>query len=137
MTVYVDGSLQNATDLHTYNVQSEIVIPNGYELIAIRCENIGGGEGLLASAESYFGELLMLSDSTWKCSTVFEEGWNQKDFRASSDNWENATNIGTKSWSVSGEISQYARWIWTKERANTIYCRTEFPWRGSNYYYVL
>ena len=137
MTVYVDGGFRKARHLDTRNIASTIVIPDGYEVIAIKCENIGGDEGLLASAENYLGELVLLSDSTWKCSTVFEEGWNQKDFRASSDNWENATNIGTKSWSVSGQISPYARWIWTKERANTVYCRTEFPWRGSNYRYVL
>ena len=133
MTVYVDGGFRKAPHLDTRNIASTIVIPDGYEVIAIKCENIGGGEGLRASAENYLGELVLLSDSTWKCSTVFEEGWNVKDFQASSENWESASDIGEKFESVRGQISSYATWIWTKESVDTIYCRTEYPWKRGSY----
>ena len=129
MAAYVDGVYKYAANLDIYNVQSTVVIPNKFEVIAIKCVDTGGGEGLLASAENYLGELVLLSDTTWKCSKVFEQGWEQKDFNASSENWKNAIDIGAKSWSVKGQISPYASWIWTEERVNTIYCRAEMPWK--------
>ncbi|KAL5259990.1 hypothetical protein ACHWQZ_G010191 [Mnemiopsis leidyi] len=129
MAAYVDGVYKYAANLDMYNVQSTVVIPNKFEVIAIKCVDTGGGEGLLASAENYLGELVLLSDTTWKCSKVFEQGWEQKDFNASSENWKNAIDIGAKSWSVKGQISPYASWIWTEERVNTIYCRAEMPYK--------
>ena len=136
MTLYVDGNPQSAANLEIYNVQSTIVMPNGYEVIAIKCVNMGGDKGLLASAENYRGELVLLSDRTWKCSSVFEPGWNQIDFETSSGNWQSATDLGEKSWSVSGQISPYASWIWTKEGGSTIYCRKEYPWNRGSYYLI-
>ena len=137
MDVYVDGHHRsNKYNQNSRNVQSTIIMPDGYEVIAIKCENIGGEEGLLVSAENYLGELVLLSDSTWKCSTVFEEGWNVKDFQTSSEIWESASDIGEKSGSVRGQISSYATWIWTKQRADTIYCRTEYPWTRGNHHAI-
>ena len=128
MTVYVDGYVQYAANLDTWNIQSTIVMPNGFKVIAIKCDNIWGDLGLIASVENHLGELVLLSDTTWKCSQVFEEGWQRKDYESSSENWQIATNIGKKSWSVSGQISPLASWIWTEDRVDTIYCRGGLPW---------
>ena len=129
MSVYVDGEYQYAANLDTYNVQSTIVIPKTFRVIAIKCVDMGGGDGLLASAENHLGDLVLLSDTTWKCSDTLEQGWEQDNFNASSENWKPAIDIGPKSWSVSGQISSYASWIWTEKRVNTIYCRAEMPWK--------
>ena len=133
MAVYIDGEYQYAADLNTYNILSTIVIPNSFKVIAIKCVDIGQGEGLLASAENYLGELVLLSDTTWKCSEVLEQGWEQTNFDASSENWNNAVDIGEKSWSVKGQVSPYADWIWTEKRVDTIYCRVEMPWERGLY----
>ena len=134
MAAYVDGVYQFAANLDIYNVQSTVIIPHKFKVIAIQCVNIGGGEGLLASVEDYFGKLVLLSDTTWKCSQVFEEGWEQANFNASSGNWKNAINVGPKPWSLKGQFFSYASWIWTEERVNTVYCRAEMPWKRGFYH---
>ena len=137
MSVYVDGEYQYASNLNKYNILSTIVIPSGnFKVIAIKCVDIGQGEGLLASAEDYLGELVLLSDATWKCSEVLEEGWEQVNFIASSENWKNAVDIGEKSWSVKGQVSPYADWIWTENRVDTIYCRAEMPWERGLFSFI-
>ena len=133
MAVYVDGVYQYAANLNTNDVPSTIVIPDSFEVIAIKCVDIG--EGLLASAEDSLGELVLLSDTTWKCSEVFEQGWELENFDASSENWKKAIDKGPQSWSVEGQISSFASWIWTGKSAEYIYCRAKMPWnRGLSLY---
>ena len=127
--MYVDGKPQYAANLNIFDVQSTIVIPNSFKAIAIECSNNGSDEGLLASAKNFLGELVLLSDTTWKCSEVFEQGWEQENFDSSSENWKSAIDLGPKSLAVIGQISSYATWIGTGKSLDTIYCRAEMPWK--------
>jgi len=128
MTVYVDGVEQEVDGLSNWRKESQIPLPSDFKVLAIKCEDVGGKVGVLASAHNEAGEDVLVTDGSWSCSKEEEEGWTEPGFRESSDNWEAGDVIGkhgVSPWSKIGEISDDANWIWTKnwKAWETVYCR--------------
>lgn len=79
--------------------------------------------GILASTSTG-----IVSDATWKCTSVLHDNWYSPDFDDS--NWdpayEIAENIDNGPFSVSAEIDPSAQWIWTPRWQfgdRNVYCR--------------
>lgn len=100
--------------------------------LAIECKNKGGPHGLLASTPD--GRIL--TNTTWKCSTQYQEGWNKYGFDDSQ--WNDAVIIdnnvspATHGWKARPDIRNDAKWIAaakTVPAGATSYCRLDlvFP----------
>ena len=106
-----------------WRVATKFIIPSGTKVVAIRAKDYGKGGGILGSFSN--GQV---TDATWKChsSPVFSE-WTSPDFNDSS--WPAAVKIGehgSKPWNNTQNMSDNAKWIWTKNNINQdskVYCR--------------
>jgi hypothetical protein len=115
MELYIDGvanpinSDPSATD---WSRTKRAFLPFASRVIAVKATDTGVKAGLLASATNDS----LLSDGTWKVSTVAYDGWMMPDFDDS--NWEQATEIGPNGmnpWKMRNPISPKAKWIWTQK----------------------
>ncbi|XP_063675855.1 coadhesin-like [Bolinopsis microptera] len=100
----------------------------GLSVIALKCIDVGGQYGILASLQNEGGETIFLTDTNWKCSSVQEEGWKLPGFEGSSDKWQSASKIadhGVTPWRYIAAISPNADWIWAvgAGERSTVYCR--------------
>ena len=94
MEVFLDGVKYTDTAMTHYAKTSEVSIPPHNEVIAISCKDTGGNEGIVASTTTG-----IVTDGSWKCSSVKEDNWMMPDFDDSA--WNNAdisrgTNIAPK-----------------------------------------
>ena len=95
-------------------------------VIALKCWDKGGDDGILASLENESGDAVFHTDTSWKCSSVLENDWQYADFQATSVNWQNAVKRRDHLNSArAGQISLDADWIWTNEDQDKVYCRGE------------
>ena len=132
--MFVDGTEQTGLiQKDEWNVEKTVLIPDTAALIAVKCIDIGGVPGILASVEgSNDGNVVVVSDSGWKCSAVEQLGWQNPGFVVDMAYWQDATEIndhGGKPWGYVGDISASAKWIWTNRYTwthdidKTVYCR--------------
>ena len=128
MTLYIDGVLQSLPPAESsdWTKTSSVSVPPGVEVIAIECIDYHVIPGILASMDN------VLTDESWMCSSVHEDGWEEKNFATTSGNWAAATEIaqhGGSPWGVRTSISLSAHWIWTqhhtwpKDIDKHVYCR--------------
>jgi len=120
MTVYVDGVQKHAENLNDWTKESIFNVSSSYKVIAIKCIDLGGPEGLLASLQNAAGVDVLVTDSSWSCSNVEEPGWMNSNFTETPGNWQPADVIGPHGmspWKKIGQISEAAKWIWTKNRS--------------------
>ena len=94
MEVFLDGVKYTDAAMKNWEKTSEVSIPPHTEVIAISCKDTGGGEGIVASTTTG-----IVTDGSWKCSSVKEDNWMMSDFDDSA--WNNAdisrgTNIAPK-----------------------------------------
>ena len=104
-------------------------------MIATKCQNTGGLAGILGSLENERGDILFVTNTEWKCSSVFEDGWEQPEFQDTSSNWQNAQKVSdhdsTFLWkSLIGKISLNADWIWSQTQTMIVYCRGKILFKG-------
>ena len=101
-------------------------LPNTTTTIAVSCFNKGGPSGFIGSTTD--GQIL--TNTIWKCTDCYEEGWNKPDFDDS--RWHSAVVVdnnvdpSTHGWKVKPEIDAHALWIAAAVNipANaTSYCR--------------
>jgi len=128
MTLYIDGVEQQLDGQNDWRKESKVEIPSNFQVLAIKCVDVGVKVGILASVQDEAGEDVLVSDDSWSCSQVEEEGWTEPDFAETSEAWETGSVIGKHGvapWRKIGQISESASWIWTKnQRAYTkVYCR--------------
>jgi len=126
MEVFLDGVKYTDTAMTHYTKTSKVSIPPHTDVIAISCKDTGGREGIVASTTTG-----IITDGSWKCSSVKEDNWMMSDFDDSA--WNNAdisrgTNVAPKPypWGVRPNIANNAYWIWaTGFPTNTTeaYCR--------------
>ena len=128
MGVWVDGEHVDLawSTRSAWTKMSSFHITKCNQLLAIQCEEKGAIGGILVSADNG-----MVSDSTWRCSRHYEEGWNQIKFEERIDWWKNADTHGKNGvapWKVRPGISANANWIWTGPndgRLVTVNCRKQ------------
>ena len=126
----MDGVSKQSDGLDNWKLESTVVLPNKFKVLALKGVHHGGWQGILASVEDSSGTIVLKTDNSWKCSTEFEEGWEQIDFDMTSGNWQPALergNHGMHPWGYIGQISHSAKWIWATDYKDTeIYCRTVY-----------
>ena len=116
MKVYVDGVEQSydPATLNNFAVESTFEIPTSFQMIGIRCTDVWGDYGILASVEDTEGNYILVTDQTWRCSKdELNDDWLHNEFDDST--WEIATEKGHLANSIPGDISHSAKWIWTKD----------------------
>ena len=89
----------------------------------------GGEKGIIASTLDDH----VITDETWKCNGLPEDGWNTCEF--DDDHWQNAVELAEKGATPFGgyqslddlwnkyPISANAHWIWTNDSSDAVYCR--------------
>ncbi|XP_063684207.1 uncharacterized protein LOC134818505 [Bolinopsis microptera] len=136
MTMYIDGAQQQPSSGENSDWREEKIfkISDSFKTIAIHCYDRYSEEGILASVEEEGGEEILVTDSTWRCSSVEQEGWTKAGFQEDVDVWKPAEEIGNHGmdpWGVIGKISGEAKWIWddSETRSDYInsYCRFTRP----------
>ena len=110
MDVWVDGVPVNLPNAKVYNKEDIFQISCCTSLIAIRCLETGGKAGIVLSANNG-----LVSDSSWRCTRTYQEGWQTSPFQEAPGVWKYADmfapNDGTRAFYVPG-ISPKAQWIW-------------------------
>merc|ERR1719283_57177 len=113
MELFLDG-VKHTTDaaMNVWDRPSKVSIPPHTGVIAIYCKDTGGNQGIIASTSTG-----IVTDGSWKCSSVKEDNWMMSDFDDSA--WNNAdisrgTNVAPKArpWGVRPNIANNAYWIW-------------------------
>jgi len=113
MELYIDGvpnPINDDPSAKDWKVTKRVNVPAGSRVIAVKATDKGLWAGLLASVT----DDSLLSDGTWKVSTVESDGWTTPEFDDS--NWEPATVLGQhgmEPWKTRNLISSNAKWIWT------------------------
>ena len=96
-------------------------IPRTFKVIATKCYNTGGAYGVLASLENTKGEVILTTDTQWKCSSTMTDGWEMMAFDGHSS-WPSAS-VQNRTKQVN-KIRREAKWIWTGHGYNNLtYCR--------------
>ena len=130
MKMYIDGTEQQPTsgDNSDWRQEKIFQISDSFRTIAIHCYGSGSVNGILASVEVEGGQVILVTDSAWKCSSVEQQGWTESEFQEDGEVWKPAVEIvkhGMSPWGVIGQISGEAKWIWDETRSDNInsYCR--------------
>jgi len=121
MEVFLDGVKYTDAAMKDYQKTSKVSIPRNTHVIAIYGKDWGGAEGIIASTTTG-----IVTDGSWKCSSVKEDNWIMPDFDDSA--WNNAdtsrgVNTNKGYWQ---DISKNALWIWSTGMSNPpdeAYCR--------------
>jgi subtilisin family serine protease len=125
--VYINGSYVGGSNNWFTASNYSAVLNEGNNIIAVKGMDDGGAAALIAEIQVH-GET-RYSDSNWKISNVYQQGWEDADFDDSS--WTNATEYGSYGVSpwrkrVSGlDNASQANWIWSdnNDDDNVIYFR--------------
>jgi hypothetical protein len=125
--VYINGSYVGGSNNWFTASNYSAVLNEGNNIIAVKGIDDGGAAALIAEIQVH-GET-RYSDSNWKISNVYQQGWEDADFDDSS--WTNATEYGSYGVSpwrkrVSGlDNASQANWIWSdnNDDDNVIYFR--------------
>lgn len=125
-TLYVDGFIQYAANMDDYRKLSTFVLPDDFATVAVKVEYWLGGFGSFMASATYTNNprmFALLTDGSWKCSSVYVPGWERAEFN--SNNWQSATTYGVDESGIQGPMS-IAEWIWTDNRSkdSRVYCRS-------------
>ena len=106
--LFVDGLRRDVIKTETlanWKEETEIPIDSKPRLIAIKANNEITSAAILASLSNHVGEDIAVSNSSWRCSKVLENGWETVEFREHSENWSNAVEFAKHGEGVWGEYS--------------------------------
>ena len=114
----------------------EIPASTNVTAIGIKCVNaLHGPYGIMAQVTDETGKLLVVTDSSWKCSKKATDGWSEADF-VETDSWQPASvkkhpyyDQRIREWK---EFSLDSRVIWN-HNGKTVYCRKNLPKLRGNY----
>merc|ERR1712180_278767 len=133
MEVFLDGVKYTDATMKDYRQTSEVGIPPHTGVIAISCRDRHSNEGIIASTTTG-----IVTDGSWKCSSVKEDNWMMPDFDDS--DWKSAdtsrgTNVAPKQygWGLRGNIDNNAHWIWATgypTKTTVAYCRKSLVTAG-------
>ena len=133
-TIFVDGKEMTAAGTGSWNELATLEIPASTDgmSIGIKCRNTGGGPyGIMAQVTDETGEVLLVTDSSWRCSDQAPDGWSAPDFSEAA-NWDPARvdvnqpgfKRNTGAWQ---HFSNDRRVIWAQSSAAVAYCRIDLP----------
>ena len=106
---------------NNWRIPSIYQIPGDTKVLSVIGTNDPGGNkyGILGSTSNG-----LLTNGTWKCSSVYYSGWNSPDF--DDQEWplaKEVANHGDKPWGTINGIAKTAKWTWANNYEHTVYCR--------------
>ena len=125
--IYIDGKQKEAAGTEVWNQLATLQIPASTRAIGIQCKNTGGPYGIMAQVANPKGEILFVSDNTWKCSNQNQDGWSKSGFSEDGSwnpafYWQAAYNMGAGPFKG---MSPNKKVIWTSSGDATVHCRRE------------
>ena len=142
MTLYVDGKQMTDFNDGEWNLLTSHSIPDYVDVIAIRGVNTIGDRGCAVSVQDKDGNVLMVTDSSWKCSQTETPGWQTAEF-TEGDSWINANSTRRfESVPSMPHLPGKVFFIWSMADGKVVYCRSpslglrgkHFGLRGKHYY---
>ena len=127
MTLWVDGVQTEVDGQGVREELSTLDIPAATQVLGIRCVNVEGSYGIMATVQDVAGYDVLVTDDSWSCSKTADDGWEKADF-VEGENWNAASYYnhppyvsGVGQWS---SMSANRKNIWTNSAADyTVYCR--------------
>ena len=119
MKMFADDRRMEHKNDHNWRVPSIYQIPSDTRVISVEGTDTGFLFGILGSTSNG-----LLTNETWKCKGVFQQGWTSPDF--DDKDWPSANvvgNHGDKPWKTISGIARTAKWIWTNNNTGFVYCR--------------
>ena len=119
MKMFADETRIEHNNDHKWRVASIYQIPSDTQVISVEGTDAGMMFGILGSTSNG-----LLTNETWKCNSVFQQGWTSPDF--DDKDWPSANvvgNHGDKPWKTISGIARTAKWIWTNNNTDVVYCR--------------
>ncbi|XP_063693329.1 uncharacterized protein LOC134825120 isoform X1 [Bolinopsis microptera] len=132
-TIYIDGEKKDVPGPNNWGQLATLKIPASTNTIGIQCHNGGGSCGITAEVTDETGQVLLVSDNSWKCSNKEEDGWTADGF-TEDDSWKPAAE--NRPFITGCYLSNERAWkgmsmdkkvIWTENKDSTVYCRRELP----------
>ncbi|XP_063693330.1 uncharacterized protein LOC134825120 isoform X2 [Bolinopsis microptera] len=132
-TIYIDGQKKDVPGPNNWGQLATLKIPASTNTIGIQCHNGGGSCGITAEVTDETGQVLLVSDNSWKCSNKEEDGWTADGF-TEDDSWKPAAE--NRPFITGCYLSDERAWkgmsmdkkvIWTENKDSTVYCRRELP----------
>ena len=91
--LYVDGVKQKIANSGTWNKHSLVFIPPGKKrLLAVSCNNVGGGGGLVLQLDLLGGRKVK-SDKSWVCATKLVTDWFLPTTKLAAADWAPAVEM--------------------------------------------
>ena len=117
MEMFADGQ-SLGTDSNWGNATTYLV-PGNTRVLSVAGKDLGENFGILGSMSNG-----LVTDESWKCSSVLYPRWNFPDF--DDQGWHSANviaNHGDNPWNTINGIATAAKWIWANNKSDTAYCR--------------
>lgn len=115
MEMFADGN-NLGKDNSCWRTVTSFDVPGDSRVISVKGSDMGGFFGILGSANNG-----LITNETWKCSSVLYPGWNSPDF--DDTHWPFEIVIAShidQPWGLINGI----KWIWPADSDNaTVYCR--------------
>ena len=118
MEIFADGQ-SLGTDSNWRNPTTYLV-PGNTRVLSVAGKELGQKNSAILGSTSNG----LVTNETWKCSSVLSPGWNSPDF--DDRDWPFAqviANHGDLPWRKIRGIVETAKWIWAKNYKHTVYCR--------------
>ena len=131
-TIFVDGEQKKVSGTEKMKWMATLKLSNTTKTIGVQCNNTGGQYGVMVQVTEESGEVFAVSDESWQCSNIPEDGWSTREFNG---NWTEAHITNNQ------QYFQLTQWrhltfmnspdrkiIWTNSSADTtVYCRKDLP----------
>lgn len=112
-TIFVDGELRGTTNHWAETTTLQILEETA--VVGVKCRDTGGENFIWVQATDHHGNVVMVTDTSWKCSTQLQDSWSTGGF-VEDNTWQRAT------------IRDTAGKIWTNSfHDKTVYCRAYLP----------
>ena len=118
MEIFADGENLGA-DITHWQKPTTYLVPANTRVLSVAGKDKGGDFGIIGSTSHG-----LVTNETWKCSSVLSSGWNSPDF--DDQDWPLAkviANHGDKPWKTIDGIAKTAKWIWANNNEDSVYCR--------------
>ena len=133
-TIFVDGEQKTVAGTGYYGHLATLQIPASTGAVGIKCHNTGGASGIMAQVQDLAGNVITVTDSSWKCTNQLQDGWSTAGF-SEGDNWKPARLLNgvtmyltTQRFAWNRGLSPKRKVIWTENAYNkVVYCRKVLP----------
>ena len=130
-TIFVDGEQKNVPETEAWNKMATLKISNTTKTIGVQCHNTIGQYGVMAQVTEESGEVFAVTDESWQCSNIPEDGWSTIEFNGTWTDAQitfNQQDFLCTRWGDWAFNSPDRKIIWTNSSADTtVYCRKDLP----------